>query len=114
MPDAIASLLIGVLLIVASFLLIRRNAALLIDESAPADVRTRLRDQVAREWWVADVPELLAVRVGPNQLLVIVHVVPVMGCDLIGEIAALRDALEALPVVSRAEVTPLARPGTSP
>ena len=107
--DGVASLLIGLLLIGASFMLIRRNAALLIDENAPPDVRDRLRELVASEWWVVDVPELLAVRVGPNQLLVIVHVVPVAACDLIAEIAALRDTLEALPVVSRAEVTPMAR-----
>lgn len=113
-PDAVASLLIGALLIVASFVLMRRNAALLIDESAPADVRARLRERVAQEWWVADIPELLAVRIGPNQLLVIVRVVPVAGCDLIAEIAALRTTLEALPVVSRAEVTPVARPEPSP
>lgn len=107
--DGVASLLIGLLLIGASFLLMRRNAALLIDENAPADVRARLRELVASQWWVVDVPELLAVRVGPNQLLVIVHVVPVAACDLITEIAGLRDMLEALPAVSRAEVTPMAR-----
>jgi cation diffusion facilitator family transporter len=41
--DGTASLLIGLLLIVVAYLLMRRNLALLIDEAAPADVRQRLR-----------------------------------------------------------------------
>jgi cation diffusion facilitator family transporter len=106
-PDGIASLLIGLLLIVASFLLMRRNAALLIDESAPADVREQLRERVAAEWWVSEVRELLAVRIGPSQLLVIVQVVAVSGCDLIDEIAGLRRSLLEIPAVNRIEITPV-------
>ncbi len=109
-PDGIASLLIGLLLIVVSILLVRRNATLLIDESAPPAARARLRDLVAQQSWVADVPELLAVRIGPNQLLVIVHVVPADGADdLVANIADLRTKLVELPVVSRAEITPVSK-----
>ena len=107
-PDGIASLLIGVLLIVASILLARRNAALLIDESAPPEARARLRDLVAAQPWVAAVPELMAVRIGPNQLLVIAHVVPHPGTGydrLLADVAELRHTLIALPVVSQAEIT---------
>jgi cation diffusion facilitator family transporter len=107
-PDAIASLLIGVLLVVVSYLLVRRNAALLIDESAPADVRARLRDLVAAQDWVAEVANVTAVRVGPNQLLVLVEVVPRDGADIVGGTASLRETLVALPAVTRAEVTPVA------
>lgn len=106
-PDGIASLLIGLLLIVASVLLARRNAALLIDESAPAPVRHRLRDLVAAEAWVAEVPDLVAVRMGPNQLLVIVHVVPHDGVDVVAAVSQLRNVLLALPVVVQVEVTPV-------
>lgn len=106
-PDGIASLLIGLLLIVASFLLMRRNAALLIDESAPADVRDRFRALVQAEPWVSEVTELLAVRIGPAQLLVVVQVVAVSGCDLIGEIAVLRQKLLDIPAVNRVEITPV-------
>jgi cation diffusion facilitator family transporter len=66
--DGAASLLIGLLLIVVAYLLIRRNAALLIDEAAPADVRERLRQAVAQEPWVAEVAELIAVYIGPKHL----------------------------------------------
>ena len=41
--DGVASLLIGLLLIVVAFVLMRRNGALLIDEAAPANIRERLR-----------------------------------------------------------------------
>jgi divalent metal cation (Fe/Co/Zn/Cd) transporter len=110
-PDAVASLLIGLLLIAVSFLLVRRNAALLIDESAPADVRERLRAHVMSQFWVDDVPHLTAVRIGPNQLLVIVHLVP--GCDasaIVGHIDTLRRELLALPVVTQVEITPYPAP----
>jgi cation diffusion facilitator family transporter len=110
-PDGIASLLIGVLLIVASYVLARRNAALLIDESAPADVRDRLRAVVAAEPWVADVPDLTAVRIGPGQLLLLVDVVPVDGADIVAGIDNLRTALLAMPVVSRVEITPVPAAG---
>ena len=67
--DGVASLLIGLLLIVVAYLLIRRNATLLIDERSPANVRERLRQAVAQEPWVAEVAELTAVYIGPKQLL---------------------------------------------
>lgn len=110
-PDGVASLLIGALLITVSVLLARRSAALLIDESAPADARDRLRDLVASQPWVQRVAQVVAVRIGPSQLLVIVHVVPQPGTDadaLVENIAELRRRLLALPVVSQAEVTPTA------
>jgi cation diffusion facilitator family transporter len=108
-PDAIASLLIGVLLIVLSILLARRSAALLIDESAPAAVRDRLRSLVAQQPWVAEVVDLVAVRIGPLQLLVMAEVVPRPGSDadtLVADIARLREELLALPIVTRVEITP--------
>jgi cation diffusion facilitator family transporter len=110
-PDAVASLLIGGLLIVVSFLLVRRNAALLIDEAAPADVRERLRGMVCAKTWVDDVTDLTAVRIGPNQLLVVVHLVPL--CDasqIVVNIDALRRELLALPVVTQVEITPYLAP----
>ncbi|HEY9377316.1 MAG TPA: cation diffusion facilitator family transporter, partial [Jiangellaceae bacterium] len=78
--DAAASILIGLLLIGVAVVLMRRNGALLTDEAAPADVRERLlRQVVAREPWVAEVAEVTAVYIGPRQLLVLAHVVPVTG-----------------------------------
>ena len=107
--DGAASLLIGLLLIGVALLLMRRNGALLIDEAAPADVQQRLRQAVAAEPWVAEVAELTAVYVGPRRLLVLAHVVPVEGADLLAGVGGLRRRLLAVPAVVAVEVTPVER-----
>jgi divalent metal cation (Fe/Co/Zn/Cd) transporter len=111
--DGVASLLIGVLLIVVAYLLMRRNLALLIDEAAPADIRERLRQSVAREPWVAEVAELTAVYIGPRQLLVLIHVVPVDDDDdddeLTVSVGRLRRRLLAVPAIAAVEITPVER-----
>jgi cation diffusion facilitator family transporter len=108
--DGAASLLIGLLLFVVALVLMRRNGALLIDESAPADVRERLRQAVVQEPWVAEVTELTAVYIGPRQLLVLAHVVPVDGVDLPASVGRLRRRLLSMPAVAAAEITPVERP----
>ena len=107
--DGAASLLIGLLLIAVAVVLMRRNLALLTDEAAPADIRERLRQAVAREPWVAEVAELTAVYIGPRHLLVLAHVVPVDGADLPGNISRLRGRLLAVPAIAAAEITPIER-----
>jgi divalent metal cation (Fe/Co/Zn/Cd) transporter len=107
--DAVASLLIGLLLIVVAVVLARRAGGLLIDEAAPADVREGLRQAVAAEPWVAEVAELTAVYIGPRHLLVLAHVVPVPGADLLAGVGRLRCRLMALPAVTAVEVTPVER-----
>jgi divalent metal cation (Fe/Co/Zn/Cd) transporter len=109
--DGAASLLIGLLLMVVAYLLIRRNAALLIDEAPSADVREGLGQAVAEEPWVAEVAELTAVYIGPRQLLVLVHVVPVDGIELTAAVGRLRHRLLAVPAIAAVEVTPVDRPG---
>jgi cation diffusion facilitator family transporter len=105
--DGVASLLIGLLLIAVAFVLMRRSGALLIDEAAPADVRERLRQAVAAEPWVAEVAELTAVYIGPRHLLVLAHVVPVEGADLLAGVGRLRRRLLSLPAVTAVEITPV-------
>jgi cation diffusion facilitator family transporter len=105
--DGAASLLIGLLLIVVAVVLMRRNLALLTDEAAPAEIRERLRQGVAREPWVAEVAELTAVYVGPRHLLVLAHVVPVDGADLPANIGRLRRRLLAVPAIAAVEITPV-------
>ena len=90
-------------------LLMRRNLALLVDQAAPADIRERLRQAVAAEPWVAEVAELTAVYVGPRQLLVLVHVVPVDGVELPASVGRLRRRLLAVPACAAVEVTPVER-----
>ena len=108
--DGAASLLIGLLLLVVALVLVRRNGGLLIDEAAPADVRERLRQAVAREPWVAEVAELTAIYVGPKHLLVLAHVVPVEDADLLAGVGRLRRRLLSLPAVAAVEITPVERP----
>jgi cation diffusion facilitator family transporter len=107
--DGAASLLIGLLLIAVAVVLMRRNLALLTDEAAPADIRERLRQAVAREPWVADLAELTAVYIGPRHLLVLAHVVPVDGADLPANIGRLRRRLLAVPAIAAVEITPIER-----
>jgi divalent metal cation (Fe/Co/Zn/Cd) transporter len=107
--DGAASLLIGLLLMVVAYLLMRRNLALLIDEAAPAEVRERLGQAVAKEPWVVEVAELTAVYIGPKQLLVLIHVVPVDGTDLTANVGRLRHRLLAVPAIAAVEITPVER-----
>lgn len=106
-PDGVASLLIGGLLIVVAYMLMRRNYTLLIDQSAPTEVRERLRQALAQEPWVADVAELTAVFVGPRQLLVLADVVPVDGTELPSSVDRLRRRLLEVPAIARVEITPV-------
>ncbi len=107
LSDGIASLLIGMLLIVAAYLLARRNAALLIGESTPAALRQRLAGLVASEPWVAQVADLTAVWTGPDQVLVLVRVVPMTGAGLVDNIERLRRRLLELPTIGQVEITPV-------
>jgi cation diffusion facilitator family transporter len=105
--DGVGSVAIGVLLIVVAVVLARRNAALLIDESTPPDVRERLTCVLEEERWIVRVAELTAVWTGPEEVLVLVHVVPDAAADVIDGIATLRAKLLAVPAVQRVEVTPV-------
>ena len=67
--DAVASILIGVLLSVVAFLLTRHNRRLLIDSSAPPDLVQRMHDDLASRPGVVAVSTLQAVWIGPRQLL---------------------------------------------
>jgi hypothetical protein len=58
---------------------------------------------------VAEVAELTAVYIGPRHLLVLAHVVPVEGADLIGCVGRLRRRLLSLPAVAAVEITPVER-----
>ena len=65
---------------------------------------------MAEEPWVAEVAELTAVYIGPRQLLVLVHVVPVDGAELTVAIRRLRQRLLTVPAIAAVEVTPVDRP----
>ncbi len=109
--DAGASMLIGVLLVGVAFLVARRSKGLLIDESAPEDVLTRLRGRISAESWVHEIEELTAVYVGPGRLLVTMHLRPTYEMsqrpaeELLRHAYGLRTDLCALDVIGDAEIT---------
>jgi cation diffusion facilitator family transporter len=108
--EGLASISIGLLLIVVAVLLARRAKALLIDESAPLDVIQPIRAAVERPDWVSEVRRLEAIFVGPAQLMVVATVVPVPaaldgnGNDLIGRVDSLRQTLLASPAITEVAV----------
>jgi cation diffusion facilitator family transporter len=109
--DAGASITIGLLLGAVAYVVARRAKRLLIDESAPPEVLDRLGERILAETWVAQVPALVAVYVGPGHLLVNARVVPTAeACSqpahrLVVQVSALRTDLLAAETISDAEIT---------
>lgn len=72
--DALASAVIGVILIYVAYQLARSARALIVGEAPPADVRDALRATLAGEPDVDGVSDLRAVQMGTKQLLVLARV----------------------------------------
>jgi cation diffusion facilitator family transporter len=106
--DAVASILIGVLLTVVAFLLTRHNRRLLIDSSAPPDLVQQMHDELASHPGVAAVSTLQAVWIGPKQLLLAADLVYAPGEDVVARIAELREELLKEPVIAAVKLTPVA------
>jgi cation diffusion facilitator family transporter len=68
--DAVASLLIGLLLLATTAFLLRANRELLTDRTIPQDVVGAMRTRISNQYGVLDVPELIAVYIGPQAVLV--------------------------------------------
>jgi divalent metal cation (Fe/Co/Zn/Cd) transporter len=75
-PDAIAGIMIGVLLAAIGLRLAARNRALLTNRSESPVVLDRIRDLLAADPEVAAVGQVTSVYVGPHQLLVTAEVQP--------------------------------------
>jgi cation diffusion facilitator family transporter len=69
-PDTVASLLIGLLLLGASAFLLRTNRDLLSGRGVPLSMLRAMREVVAAQPGVVDVPDLFAVVVGPSSVIV--------------------------------------------
>jgi cation diffusion facilitator family transporter len=67
--DGVASLAIGVLLVVVAFLLTRTNMGLLIGRQAPVWLVREIEQTLEREPEVVDVVDVLTMRLGANQVL---------------------------------------------
>ncbi len=109
-PDAVAALLIGVLLGVVALDLARRNRDFLIGREATPPTRARVADLITRQSGVARLGELLVMYVGPRQLWVLARVDVHGGLDGRGidrVISHVEDTLRnELPFVVRVDVVP--------
>jgi cation diffusion facilitator family transporter len=68
--DTVASAFIGLVLLVASVILLRTNRALLLGRGVPLQMLREMRAIVAAQQGVVAVPDLFAVVVGPSSLIV--------------------------------------------
>jgi cation diffusion facilitator family transporter len=90
--DAYASLVIGVLLLATTVVLLHVNRELLTDRSIAPEVVAAMRDRIAGQDGVVDVPELLAVYTGPHDVLVTGTVALADGLDVVAVEDALAEA----------------------
>ncbi|MEZ0071734.1 cation diffusion facilitator family transporter [Planotetraspora sp. GP83] len=68
--DGIASIAIGLLLLVVALVLIRTNASLLIGQAAPAMLQEEIRAVLVAQPEVEAVVDLVTLMIGPNQIMV--------------------------------------------
>jgi divalent metal cation (Fe/Co/Zn/Cd) transporter len=69
-PDTVASALIGLLLLLASVLLLRTNRDLLSGRGVPPAMLRDMSQVIAEQAGVVGVPDLFAIVVGPSSLVV--------------------------------------------
>jgi cation diffusion facilitator family transporter len=113
-PDTVASALIGLLLLVASVLLLRTNRELLTGRGVSLSMQREMRRIVAAQEGVVDIPDLFAVVVGPSSLIVDGDVtfaadlnVPAVEKSIMRSAAALR---ERWPSIEYVYLTPVPEP----
>ena len=94
--DAVASLLIGGVLLATTALLLRANRELLTDHTIATDVVASMRRRIEEQAGVVDVPELMAVYTGPHEVLVTGTVVLTSDTSLPEVERALQDAADAI------------------
>ena len=70
LPETVASMLIGLMLLSASALLLHRNRQLLLGRGVPLAVVREMRLSIEAQSGVLDVPDLFAVVIGPASLIV--------------------------------------------
>jgi cation diffusion facilitator family transporter len=80
--DGITSILIGLTLAYVAFTLGRDNMSLLIGRSVPDGIRRQIREEITAPEVVADVGELAAILLGPDDILVAAKV------DFVDSVAA--------------------------
>jgi cation diffusion facilitator family transporter len=113
-PDALASVVIGVLLGYVAWRLTRRNRQLLANQSVPERYVERLRDRLERQPFIRAVTRLEAVYLGPDEVLVAadVELARGLGGDEVAEaVARVRaELVRDVPAIARVYLTPVPGP----
>jgi cation diffusion facilitator family transporter len=116
-PDALASIVIGLMLGYVALRLTRRNRQLLANQAIPDRYMARLRERLVATPGVDDVARLDAIYLGPGEVLVAADVrmdPGLSGDEVAAVLARLReDAARDLPVIARLFLTPVPAEGGS-
>jgi cation diffusion facilitator family transporter len=106
--DAVASLMIGALLLYIATRLASRNRDLLTNQSVPARYIETLRAELMSDPDVVGVPRIEAVYLGPGSVLVTGDVEVRAGADGVAAVERLRERARALyPVIHELYLTPV-------
>jgi cation diffusion facilitator family transporter len=110
-PDALATIVIGLMLGYVAVKLLGRNRQLLSNQAIPERYAVQLRDRLSATAGVEGVAQLEAVYLGPGEVLVAadVRMEPgLTGDDITAVLARIRDdAARDLPVIARLYLTPV-------
>jgi cation diffusion facilitator family transporter len=113
-PDTAASALIGLLLLLASVVLLRTNRDLLSGRGVPPPMRRDMAQVIAGQPGVVDVPDLFAVVVGPASLVVDGDVIFARDLDLPAVEQTILHCIHVLrdrwPKIKYVYLTPVAKP----
>jgi cation diffusion facilitator family transporter len=111
LPDALATLAIGCLLVYLALLLIRRNRQLLSNEAVPERYVEQMRRRIEAQDGVEELRTIEAIYLGPGQVLVAAEVRLDPRLDAAGVAHALAAARARIardvPVVARLYLTPI-------
>jgi cation diffusion facilitator family transporter len=114
-PDALATIVIGLLLVYVALKLTSRNRQLLANQGLPERYVDRLRERLTAAAGVQSVERLEAVYLGPGEVLVAADVRMadgLSGDEVSSMLAAIRDeAARELPVIARLYLTPVSTTG---
>jgi cation diffusion facilitator family transporter len=117
-PDALATIAIGLMLAYVAVKLTGRNRQLLANQAIPERYVAQLRDRLAATAGIESVARLEAIYLGPGEVLVAadVRMDPELSGDAItGVLAGIRgDAARELPVIARLYLTPVPPDPASP
>lgn len=106
-PDAIATILIGLLLGVVAWRLADRNRELLTHQAVPERYQDQLRARLLQAPEVAGIEDLIAVYMGPGEVLVAADV-RLVQCDPASTLARLRAQIQdEVPAIRRLYLTPV-------